>query len=164
MKKIVLLLVLFSLLGCEKDDICDPTTSTTPRLVIEFYDNNVVPSQTLKPVTKLLVGGFGLQYAYAQYTGVSKIKIPLKIESNETKYNFILNPGDTANENSDLLTFNYDKNKIFVSRACGYKVNFNLTNSNSTILTNDLSNWIKAISITKSTIDNENETHIKIYY
>jgi len=49
MKKIFLLLFVFSLLGCEKDDICESTTPTTPRLVIEFYDFNA-STATLKNV------------------------------------------------------------------------------------------------------------------
>ncbi len=164
MKKRFLLLFIFSLSGCEKDDICDPATLTTPKIVIEFYDNNVVPSQTLKPVTKLLIGGVGLPLAYSQNDGVSKIKIPLKIEANSTSYNFILNSDDSANANTDVLTFTYDKKEVFVSRACGYKVNFDLTNSNTNILIPDSSNWIKAITIVKPTVQTENETHVKIYF
>ena len=41
MKKIQLLFIcLFSISfsSCEKDDICEATTPTTPKLVIEFYD------------------------------------------------------------------------------------------------------------------------------
>ena len=42
MKKIIsfLLLFAFGLSGCEKDDICDANTPTTPRLIISFYDYN----------------------------------------------------------------------------------------------------------------------------
>jgi hypothetical protein len=36
MKKIFLSLFVFSLLGCEKDDIC--SDETTPRLIIEFFN------------------------------------------------------------------------------------------------------------------------------
>ena len=36
MKKILLLLAFIALSSCEKDDICDATTITTPRLIIEF--------------------------------------------------------------------------------------------------------------------------------
>mgnify|MGYP006353373257 FL=1 len=40
MKKTILLLlaVAFTFSSCEKDDICDANTPTTPRLVIGFYD------------------------------------------------------------------------------------------------------------------------------
>ena len=52
MKQLFLLLLLsvfFS--SCEKDDICDTNTPTTPKIVIEFYD--VANPTTLKNVTNL---------------------------------------------------------------------------------------------------------------
>ena len=60
MKKIISLLLLFTfgLSSCEKDDICDANTPTTPRLVITFYDN-AAPT-TLKTVTNLKVVGAAL--------------------------------------------------------------------------------------------------------
>jgi len=43
MKKYIItslaLLLAVSFWNCEKDDICAETTPTTPKLVIEFYDN-----------------------------------------------------------------------------------------------------------------------------
>ena len=39
MKKIYLLfLIAITFSSCEKDDICDANTPTTPRLIIDFYD------------------------------------------------------------------------------------------------------------------------------
>ena len=77
MKKIIGLLTLIFLFGgCEKDDICDPTTATTPLLVIEFYDYSQ-PSLT-KNVVNLKVTGEGMTTAYKTFSGESKIKIPLK--------------------------------------------------------------------------------------
>lgn len=53
---VVLLSVFFS--GCEKDDICDAATITTPRLVLTFYDINN-PS-VVKNVSQLKVVGEGM--------------------------------------------------------------------------------------------------------
>ena len=40
MKKILLVFLIGWLtLSCEKDDVCDASTPTTPRLIIKFYDN-----------------------------------------------------------------------------------------------------------------------------
>ena len=36
--KLALLFLTTLLIGCEKDDICPEDTSTTPRLIIRFYD------------------------------------------------------------------------------------------------------------------------------
>src|SRR3990167_10239040 len=104
MKKIVLLVlaVAFSFSSCEKDDICDANTPTTPRLVLSFYDINN-PS-TLQNVTKLKVVGEGMEEGIifnpdatgeAQYlTNGNTISIPLKTDANTTTYNFTYNSGN----------------------------------------------------------------------
>ena len=46
------LIVIFS---CEKDDICSDTKQTTPRIVLEFY-NNESPEDTLDVPELLAVG------------------------------------------------------------------------------------------------------------
>lgn len=163
MKKIFLLLfVVFSFSGCEKDDICDAATATTPRLVIQFYKYSaIVP--TLNPVTKLMITGDGMTgNPLNTFDNVSSIKIPLKTTADITKYTFTLNSG-TATEVSDVLQFNYTRDTVFVSRACGFKTLFNLTNTNTDILQTP-NNWVKAIVIVKPNLETENETHIKIYF
>ena len=61
MKKLISLLLLFTfgLSSCEKDDICDANTPTTPRLVMTFYDISS-PTKT-KNVTNLKVIGDGME-------------------------------------------------------------------------------------------------------
>ena len=164
MKKIVLLILfMFAFSGCEKDDICDATTSTTPKITIEFYD--FVNTLTAKNVTNLKIISQSITPGFSA-TGVSKISIPLNTATETTTYNFIQNGADeiTTNDNTDVITFNYSKNTVYVSRACGYKINFNLTNTNSNLLALETNYWIKNIIITKPNIVNENETHIKIYF
>ena len=164
MKKILIILLLaFSFLSCEKDDICDEATSTTPKITIEFYD--FANPLTLKNVTNLgvisptLTTGFG-------FSAVNKISIPLNTATETTTYSFVQNGSDTitTNDNTDVITFNYSTNTVYVSRACGYKIVFDLTNTNANLLTTDSNNWIKNIIISKSNIENQNETHIKIYF
>lgn len=176
MKKIFLLLVfVFSFSGCEKDDICDASTSTTPRLVIEFYDNALV-LPTTKAVTKLKAVADGMTegviFNSAATDGTkylsngTKIYLPLKGSANDfaTTYALTLNSGVAGSENTDIVTFTYNHNNVFVSRACGYKTLFDLTNTNSNILTPDSDNWIKDISIYKANLESENEVHIKIKF
>ena len=162
MKKILtlLLITIFSFSGCEKDDICDANTSTTPRLVIQFYDYT---TQTeLKNVTNLKVIGEGLTEGIVFNGNGNTVSIPLKTTENSTTYRFIF---DSSNE--DKITFNYTRENLFVSRACGFKTIFSLdpTNpySHTDAAISDLL-WIKAISVEKSNILNENETHVKIYF
>lgn len=163
--------------SCEKDDICDANTPTTPRIVIEFYDFN--NSSVLKNVTNLKVIGKGKDEAYIFNTGATnetryltngnKIMIPLKTDGNSTTYQFILNSG---NSNSDLIdtdevTFNYTRNDVYVSRACGFKTLFTFDPINPYIQTTIPTNkpkWMQYISVEKSNIDNEDETHIKVFF
>ena len=86
MKKIIgLLTLIFLFAGCEKDDICDPTTATTPNLVIEFYDYSQ-PTLT-KNVVNLKITGDGMTTAFNTFSGTSKIKVPLKSAADSTKLN-----------------------------------------------------------------------------
>ena len=162
MKKIVslILLVFFTFSSCEKDDICDDNTSTTPRLVIQFYDYT---NQTeLKNVTNLKVIGEGLTEGIVFNGNGNTVSIPLKTTENSTTYRFIFDPS-----NEDKITFNYTRENLFVSRACGFKTIFSLDPTNPYSTTDAaISNllWIKAISVEKSNIVNENETHVKIYF
>lgn len=168
MKKIFLLLVVvFSFSGCEKDDICDATTATTPRLVIDFYDVNVT-TPTLKTVTNLGIVAPGFSTGIS-YNGVSRVYVPLKTTDDSTTMYFIQNgsDGDTTNDNTDILTFNYTRNNIFVSRACGFKTLFNLNTTNPILQTEPATPdgaWIQNIVILKPNLETENEVHVQIYF
>ncbi|MBF2709651.1 DUF6452 family protein [Flavobacterium soyangense] len=178
MKKILILLLIamFTVSSCEKDDICDANTPTTPRLVIVFYDINN-PS-VLKNVTNLKVIGDGKTEGIvfnsatddSKYlTNGSTISIPLKTDSNTTKYSFILNSGNANPTLTDIdeVTFNYTRSDIFVSRACGFKTLFTFDPSNPFVhasVPETKLKWMQYISIEKSNIANENETHIKVFF
>ena len=174
MKKIIILWVLamsFSFSSCEKDDICDPNTPTTSRLVISFYD--YTNSTLLKNVTNLKVIAEGMTEAVV-FNGIatangSSISIPLKTTENTTSYSFTLNSGNAnpALVNEDKIKFDYTRKEVFVSRACGYKTVYTLDPAKPYTHTDaavpDLL-WMKHISVETSNIENENETHIKIFF
>ncbi len=175
MKKIfLLLLVAFAFSSCEKDDICDAGTSTTPRLVIEFYDS-LIATPTFKNVTNLKAVANGMTEGIVfnntlastnplrYLTNTNKIFLPLDPSATTTSYTLTNNFG-AFNANADVVTFNYTKKEVYVSRACGYKYLFNLTNTNSNILTADIDNWIKNILIVKPNLETENEVHIQIFF
>ena len=144
MKKIsviaLIVLVLLSFWNCEKDDLCAESTPTTPRVVIEFF-NNANPTE-LKSVTKLmveetvtnskLVADASLEetddtrYLFT----TNKILLPLRTTVDQSVFNFTLNKGE-VNEATDELLFDYTRKEIYISRACGYKTNFEITNPNS---------------------------------
>lgn len=167
---------MFSLLGCEKDDICDENTPTTPRLIIEFYDFNA-STETLKNVTKLkvksddvaegVIFNESLTTPDRYLSNSSKIFLPLKTTEDKTKYNFIFNFGVAGSENTDILEFNYTRNEVYVSRACGFKTLFTLKQTNPIVTAEPFSSpssWIKNIVIVKPNLENENEVHVKIFF
>lgn len=181
MKKVIFLFgVLFFcsfFSSCEKDDICDANTVTTPRLVLTFYDINN-PS-VLKNVSRLKVIGenmtVGIVFSTtatddSKYlTSGNTISIPLKVNEDTTTYNLIFNSGssNTAQIFTDKIQINYSRTNSFVSRACGYKTTFTLNTTNPIVhtavpATSD--KWIQYISVEKSNIENENETHLKIFF
>ncbi|MFY8065609.1 MAG: DUF6452 family protein [Flavobacterium sp.] len=164
MKKIVLLLLLtITFSGCEKDDIC--AEETTPRLVLEFYD--ISNPSNLKNVLNLKVTGEG-QTELGTYNGVNKVELPLDITNDITKYSLILNSASSTGANGDFLQFNYTRQNVFVSRACGYKTIFELNATPNGVIKTDSTTpdgfWIQDINIVTTNIETENETHIKIYF
>lgn len=174
MKKILLLLFALSLSfsACEKDDICDANTVTTPRLVITFYDYNNASVE--KNVTNLSIFADGMEEAVT-FSGStlingSTVSIPLKVNAETTKFHFILNYGSTnviVPANEDIITFNYTTENIYVSRACGFKTNYTLKSDNPFVHTDaatpDLK-WMQYVAVKNSLIANENETHLEIYF
>ena len=164
MKKLFLVVVIsifFS--SCEKDDICDANTPTTPKVVIEFYD--FANPTTLKNVTNLGVIAPGFTNGFG-FTAVSKIKVPLKTFQDTSILYFIKNGSidPTTDDNLDEITFNYSRKTVFVSRACGYKTLFTLNTTNPITVTPDSNNWIQNVIVSQPNIENEDETHIKIYF
>jgi len=166
MKKIFLILLVLSVTfsSCEKDDICDAATETTPKLIIEFYD--ILNPTVLKKVTNLAVKEVG-STSVINFNSESEIQLPLKTNEDITKYSLILNSTDVTIDNEDFLQFNYTRQNIFVSRACGYKTIFTLDPTTPYIKTETSTPdgyWIRNITVETSNITTENETHIKIYF
>lgn len=179
MKKIlaVLLLVSFFFASCEKDDICDPSTSTTPRLVLQFYDKNNITLTRKTTNLKIIGDGANENYLPNPSGGLTWndtiVYLPLRINQDATKYKLILNVDEdvTTIERTDILEINYKRNDVYISRACGFKTEFNLFGDplrDPFILNNTpdavQGNWINNIQVIQSQINNENEAHIKIFF
>ena len=151
--------------SCEKDDLCDVNTPTTPRMIIEFYDDNN-PSQT-KNVVNLGIIAEG-ETEGILFNGVSKIQVPLKTTAEITKYSFVLDSQNpvVALQNEDKIEINYTHKDEYISRACGFKTLFTLKNPNGIIEAPDPdpAAWIQQILIQKHNILNEDEVHVKIFF
>lgn len=165
----LMVLLAISFWNCEKDDLCAEGTPTTPRVVIQFYDNG--NGTMLKNVTNLKIVELSTNNALvANETSTNevlkylfntnKVSIPLRTDAVETKFNFIHDSAGTG-EAIDELTFTYTKSDTYISRACGYKTTFEITNPTAI---NSTTNWIQNITVENVKIENENETHIKIYF
>ena len=173
MKKIILIVFAAALTfsSCEKDDICDANTPTTPRLVINFYD--AVNPSVKRNVPNLRVIGDGMTNPLLidglETATVNTISLPLKTIGTTTTFRLTLNSGNAnpALVNEDIIKFDYATGEIFVSRACGYKTVYTLDRFNPVTHTDPIATdrkWIKLIAVVKNNIDNENEEHIQIYF
>jgi Family of unknown function (DUF6452) len=166
MKKIIVLFILFSAFySCEKDDICSESTPTTPKLIIRFYD--ISSQEETKNVTRLRVTAFdenNTEVLISNLNAVTtdSINLPLRTDADLTK--FVLYKDyvdDVTIGNPDTVTIRYEREDVYVSRACGFKIIFkNIAFS----FESDGDNWIVNDEIINSIIDNETTAHIKIFH
>ncbi len=167
---VITLAIIGVILGCERDDICAETTSTTPNLIIDLY--NATDTEKKKNVADLYVIGVNQNAPLSNYNIVStnKLILPLRTDIDSTQY--ILRKGtklnndgtiNTAVGNVDTLTIKYTRNEIYVSRACGYKTIFENT---SLTIKKDTDNWIlsRISLLDNNTLKDETKTHFNIYH
>lgn len=145
---------IFVVLGCQKDDICTPETATTPLLVIEFYD--VQEPTLLKAVGNLAVRAAGREDNIIGPITGNKISLPLRTTENFTEFILTRNAG-TENENEDRVTVSYTPSPEYISRACGFKVQY--LNIDVAIHSDD-DNWLVSSTIIQENIENETAAHI----
>ncbi len=163
-KRIIFFLVLvFTLNGCTRDDICPEGTATTPKLIITFNSNS-------NPDLHKTVDSLSIETDYENSTLVlaktitDSIAIPLSTTSDTTKYRFIRTRGTASNTeiNIDKVMFIYSRQDLYVNRACGFKAQFN---DLVTILENEGSdNWILNISTNRDTILDEKKAHLTFFH
>jgi len=149
MKKIlVLFLVFMAIVSCEKDDFC-LETPVTPSLILRFYDD--VNRTTVKSASELTVWAEGKDSLFVN-VATDSLVIPLNPNANQTVYN--LSKANVVEQ----FTIDYDFENIYVSRSCGFKVNF----SNAVYTPNNT--WFTDISVIETTIDNQNQAHVQVFH
>lgn len=156
----VLLITAFA--GCTRDDICSEDTATTPLLLIEFRD--ISNRLEIKAITSLrvLVNNADTTEAFLGDSD-TLIAIPLNTRATITEFQFIKNSGDSINTNTDIISFTYSTQDIYVNRACAFKTVYNnLQVDVEPEVGNE--NWIRDFTILKDTIANENEAHLTIFH
>ena len=162
-QKIVLLFLLVGIISdCTKDDICTKETLTTPFLVIKF--KNKINPLLSKNVTNLtvttIVNNDSIDIYKSQTT--DSILIPLNTGTNNTEYLFTENNTSSNPGNTDNVNFTYQRDNIYINRACSFKVIFKELITQLEIVEGE--NWISEIEVNKSTVENEDETHVTIFH
>ncbi len=178
--------IFFALLlsvNCQRDDICD-VPEITPRLIIEFIDDDINNRDTLpKSVNSLavkLVGDAltnstkedGFFTDFIETLGeaetiiriapnTTSISLPLSTLDDELTFEFIENFSDPENELTDteILTFKYNRKENFINRACGFQTTFEELTVEKTTNT-----WISRIELLKTTITDEEDRHLLLYH
>ena len=165
-----MLILLF--FACESDDICAELTNSTPRLIITFYDMENV--ETRKDVENLAIyaikDGQLIPVNEINGTTTDSINIPLRNDQSVSNFKFYKDFSLVENVPSgtvDHLYIDYDISEIFISKACGFINNYNLLN----FLPYDPfenpsppANWISGYLIQNNLIENENQSHVKIFH
>ena len=161
MKKIIAIFFLSVIIftSCEKDDFCTQNP-ITPKLIIKFYDD--LDRETVKQVNRFSIIPEGkTDSLFTNQTIDSLIAIPLNSLTNKTVYKLKMNNIDGTIANNQIATFTieYIPKEEYVSRSCGFKVIFNDVTFSAD------NTWIKDFTpSTLTTINNQNEVHVKIFH
>ncbi len=155
----ILSFILCSIIGCERDDLCSDVP-ITPLLIITFEDDNNtgvrmnVPSLQITSIKNN-------QTIFSQPPTTDSINIPLDINANSTRYIFTRNSGDLNPENtrSDTITFSYQRENIYVNRACGFRTIFSELDSQR-----ETDNWIINSSIDNPNVNDQINAHIRLSF
>ncbi len=154
-KYVLLLVVLIvSQISCEVDDIC--VEGGTPQLIIRFCDakSHADTIKFKKPVD-LFVRAIEKKDTLYKKVSVDSLVLPLNTLKNATSYSLEVKNDEKV---TDEITIKYDKKDVFVSKSCGYKTIFeNVTGTHT-------KNWIKKIMLKGTSIKNENQAHLYIYF
>ncbi|SDQ94310.1 DUF6452 family protein [Flagellimonas zhangzhouensis] len=172
MKKIIPVLLIALILSyvssCEKDDIC--VDGDTPYLVIGFYD--IADTTEFKEVSSLRIKAIDNDSVLDNDSfndradSPDSLLVPLRIDNTNTSYQFILDSEDDSETdqetgNIDTLIISYSTREAFVSRACGFVMNYDGINI---ALPSGSENWIQDIKVVESTVENTNNIHVKIFH
>ncbi|MEQ5790502.1 hypothetical protein J4E06_05530 [Muricauda sp. NFXS6] len=172
MKKIIPILLIAATLyfvsSCEKDDIC--VEGDTPLMVIGFF--NIDDTTAAKRVPSIRIRSIDIDsvLSNASFSDRSNspdsLQVPLRSNATTTMYQIISNSADddeTDQEtgNIDTLTISYELGEAFISRACGFVVNYNKI---AVTVPESAENWIQDIKVVQPNVENTNNIHVKIFH
>lgn len=151
----LIIILIFSLLSCEEDDIC--LDEKTPRVFMKLKATPAIDSIKFDSVLiyrKEKNNEFSL---IKRYKNPDSIGVSLRIDDvNSTE--FILARRRYELNSFDTIKIEYEKKLDFASKACGYRWNyFDLKVENSKHL-------IDSITVLNPNITDEKNSHLLIHY
>lgn len=157
-------MVFLLLNACEKDDICPPGTPTTPRLIIQFFDNEEPEENKAVVDLSFVVEGSTDTIALSTSGATDSIALPLNTNANTARFQLIRNTGDEQFENADEIEFDYQVDDIYINRSCGFKAIFSDLSATRIPENPITNNWIRSISVEQLDVKNEQITHVFILH
>ncbi|AXT20245.1 hypothetical protein D7030_03785 [Flavobacteriaceae bacterium AU392] len=151
--------------SCERDDICAASTPTTPQLILRFFNNDM--RDELEVVPNLFAIGLDDNNELVTLLNLSattsdSLVLPLRTDADQTRFLLITDSDGTATGgNIDTLTVSYDRQDVFISRACGFSNNFNAINLT---ITPDADNWVLDSAILRENVTDEISAHAQIFH
>ncbi|HLS12668.1 MAG TPA: DUF6452 family protein [Flavobacteriaceae bacterium] len=156
---VVLLFVATIYAACTADDICSEETQTTPKMVISFADHMI--SGVAKPLNHLKIRN--IEYDTIVWDApADTISIPLSTEMNRSTYAFTIVKEEIPYTN--IYQFDYNREEIYVSRACGYKMRYTNLMAEDISNTDSIPTWAKFITILNPIVEDEKSAHITILH
>ncbi len=153
MKKYIFISILLLLTNssCEKDDVC--LEPVTPKLMLKFYDfQNPLNEKEVENLSIVVLPENDTIY---KNLTTNELSLQLNVNQDFSKFLFI------KDQNTDTLTYSYERHPVFVSKTCGYKTIFEQF---STQLSTDNNLWIKNIEVITPTVNTDTLTHVKIFH
>lgn len=161
----IFLCITLALTGCQTNDICTLDNPSTPGMIIKFYDMER-PGRT-KAVKNLNAVEIDADvYYFSEPVNDTIIRLPLRTGQNNTTWNLFTEETieDTVETKHSILKINYIPEEVYISRACGYRIEF-LETEMELLNENSEENWIKALELPRTnTIENEREPHLYIFH
>ena len=171
-KYLFLFLIILTIYNCESDDICPESTLTTPRLIVTFYDvDNPEERKNIESLGVYIVKNSELMLINEiNSINTDSIAIPLRDDESISNFKFCKDfseditviPSGLPNH----VYFDYEISESFVSRACGFINNYNLSVAlpYDPFETPGNTNWISEVIILNDSVTNENQSHVKILH